>query len=243
MKNIRYGAISAILLASIGQVSAADLHGGASMKDDVVYSAPFNWSGLYLGVQAGYQWGDSDIDHVYPGFAPATSETELDGFVGGVHVGYNVQRSRIVFGVEADIEYVDSDDESLTTVYFHPNTLEVNYQASIRGRLGVASGKTLYYATAGVAFADFDYDYDDPIAAYDASGSKTFVGYTVGAGIEHAFSSNITARFEYRFTDFGDENFEPNNAALGTYNVELDEVHAVRVGVSYKFGDRHEAMK
>jgi outer membrane immunogenic protein len=238
--------IGGALLLSASQASAADMHHGGSMKDDAVYSAPFNWTGFYIGVQAGYQWGDSDIGHEYfLGFDPAKSETELDGFVGGVHIGYNAQRSRFVFGVEADIEYVDSDDESLSIPYGpgHLNTLEFNYQASIRSRLGVASGKTLYYATAGVAFADVDYNYDDPFPEYDASGSKTFVGYTVGAGVEHAFSSNWTARLEYRFTDFGDENFKPNDKTLGNYNVELDEVHAVRVGVSYKLGDRHEALK
>ena len=62
--------------------------------------------------------------------------------------------------------------------------------------------------------------------AYDES--KTFLGRTVGAGIEHAFTDNWIGRFEYRYADFGSEAF-PGDIKIG-----LNE-HTLRAGVSYKF--------
>jgi hypothetical protein len=61
-----------------------------------------------------------------------------DGLIGGHHVGYNWQSGQTVFGLEGD--YSANDDFQ-------------NYLASIRGRLGWASGRYLFYGTGGVAFS------------------------------------------------------------------------------------------
>lgn len=47
----------------------------------------------------------------------------------------------------------------------------------------------------------------------------------MGAGVEHAFTDMISARVEYRYSDYGDEDF-----GLGFGDFDVDE-HAVRVGV------------
>ena len=56
-------------------------------------------------------------------------------------------------------------------------------------------------------------------------------GWTAGAGVETLLANNITARVEYRYTDYQDETF-----TLGGGDVESDySDHALRAGVGIKF--------
>ncbi len=58
-------------------------------------------------------------------------------WLGGVHAGYNWQKDGpLVLGIEGDVMFGD----------------EVDYLASIRGRIGYAMGDVLLYGTGGVAF-------------------------------------------------------------------------------------------
>ncbi len=61
-------------------------------------------------------------------------------------------------------------------------------------------------------------------------------GWTIGAGVEWAFTNNLTARLEYRYTSFDrDSNtFFVVNPAFDSD--DSADFHAVRLGVSYKFG-------
>lgn len=201
--------------------------------------AGFSWTGAYIGVQLGYAWGSADhsfADGVTGTPAPVPyGDSSPDGFLGGVHVGYNHQINQLVLGVEADIEYSDIDGayEDWTDGTSSGAT-EINWQGSVRARLGYAMDRTLLYATGGVAFADVDY-WGGPAGDQGNGYSDTRTGWTIGAGVEHAFTSNLTARLEYRYSDFG--------SVTGGLNPDYSDVdmttdldtHAVRVGISYKF--------
>ena len=71
---------------------------------------------------------------------------------------------------------------------------------------------------------------------------RTETGYTVGAGIEHAFGSNWTVKAEYLYYDFRDETVNvaviPGSGGGGTgYNSRFEnDGHIVRAGLNYKFG-------
>ncbi|TCV74550.1 outer membrane protein with beta-barrel domain [Neorhizobium sp. R1-B] len=58
-----------------------------------------------------------------------------------------------------------------------------------------------------------------------------FSGYTVGAGADYAFTGNIFARVEYRYSDFGCKTFD---FGPGTIDADLNQ-HAVKVGLGVKF--------
>ena len=64
-----------------------------------------------------------------------------------------------------------------------------------------------------------------------SSDRKTAVGYTVGAGAETFVANNITARLEYRYTDYGHKDFDLDS---GNISRGYDE-HSVKVGIGYKF--------
>jgi len=60
--------------------------------------------------------------------------------------------------------------------------------------------------------------------------ASTHAGWTIGGGIEAAFTDNIIGRLEYRYTDLGTHNF----ATAPRTNVDFQSSQ-VMVGVGYKF--------
>jgi outer membrane immunogenic protein len=52
------------------------------------------------------------------------------GFIGGGHVGYNWQRDRIVFGVEADIEAADIGETGIGSLGFTHQT-DIDWLGSV----------------------------------------------------------------------------------------------------------------
>ncbi|TGV14248.1 outer membrane beta-barrel protein, partial [Mesorhizobium sp. M4B.F.Ca.ET.143.01.1.1] len=64
---------------------------------------------------------------------------------------------------------------------------------------GLCDRQHIPYFTGGLAYGEAEANPD--IAGY--GGKDTLVGWTAGAGIEHAFSKNWTLKAEYLFVDLG----------------------------------------
>lgn len=204
---------------------AADAVAPIAPLEPVVDESLYNWTGGYVGVQIGYGWGNIDRQVVPAGFANSYS---ADGFIGGVHAGYNHMIDRFVLGIEGDFDLTamhGNDGGAGGTV----DAAYFNWMASVRGRVGYAIDRVMIYGTGGVAFASVQ---NFNVAGVPAKIDETYTGWTVGAGVEYAFTDNLTTRFEYRYTDFGSQGFAP--AGLAPFRNDID-VHAVRVGLSYKF--------
>lgn len=194
--------------------------------------APFVWTGFYIGAQLGGGWSRVDQPYGNIGGPIIFSQDNSDGsgVVGGVHVGYNHQVGAFVLGAEADIDAtgIDGDDGGSGGDI---NGFEVDWMGSVRARAGYAMDRTLIYATGGYAFMRGTAYVADPGEEEEVDG--TFHGWTVGAGVEHAFTDNITARLEYRYTDFGAKELTFDNNG---YVEDIDpSFHTVKVGISYKF--------
>jgi outer membrane immunogenic protein len=231
------------LLSTGASAWAADLGPYRSLKDaPVVPLVPvFSWTGFYIGAQAGYEWGSADhsfrqLGLPIPGVPSGDSSPE--GFIGGGHVGYNWQTGKFVLGIEADFEGGNVDGSFFAV---HPvSTLtstgksSLNWQGSVRGRLGYAIDRTLFYFTGGWAFADFDFrggELPPACCGY----SETLNGWTVGGGVEHALTimPNVSVRAEYRYTDFGSASGPLKPVDPGVQMpVDLTS-HAVRLGASF----------
>src|SRR5665213_3175619 len=95
-----------LLLASVVSmpVFAADMPVKATMPAKApMMAAPYNWTGFYIGVNAGGGWAKQDNSlETTAGALIQQNSTKLDGAVGGGQIGYNWQVNQIVFGVEAD---------------------------------------------------------------------------------------------------------------------------------------------
>jgi outer membrane immunogenic protein len=150
------------------------------------------------------------------------------GVIGGGQIGYNYQVNQFVFGVEADAVGSDLKGSSASaTRSFGPpillatvnqtvtlDTGRIDWMASFRGRAGFAVNQALFYVTGGAAVAEFGGSTTTvvngpgiaiPAGTFVATngGNHTRWGWTVGGGIEWAFSPNWSVAGEYRHTDFG----------------------------------------
>ncbi|MGX9148369.1 outer membrane protein [Mesorhizobium sp. 128a] len=222
MKKLLLG-LSFSLLAS--SAFAAD-----AVVQEVVGVAPvFSWTGGYIGLQAGYAWGNSNIDQIGgPGFV----DIDPDGFLGGVYAGYNYQMSNnIVIGAELDVVYANVDGSG--QIFTAPGvpfpgvtaTEELNWSGAARLRLGYAADRFLPYIAGGVAFGDIDISSNSGAASF----GDTFTGWTIGVGLDYAMTDNLLLRAEYRYTDFGNKSFADAEA-----DVDLT-TNEVRLGIAYKF--------
>ncbi len=248
-----------IKAAFLGTVAAFSLVSGvitAHAADAIVetpYDPVFSFTGAYIGLQAGYAFGheNDNLSDALEGSAgnvglSVADDFSMDGFVGGAYVGYNYQLpSNWVVGVEGDFNGSsykgDEDYEGNPNPFtFAQGNLEMksDWQASIRGRVGYAMDRTLFFGTAGVAFAHAElHDEGDerqpesPAFPYENSDTKTLTGYTIGLGVEHAFTDHLIGKLEARYSDFGHETFD-----LDRYDVEADfNQGQVLAGIAYKF--------
>lgn len=236
---------------------AAMLAGSTAFAADaIIYNEPvpvaplpvsaFNWAGGYVGLHAGYGWGrqsDNQSEAFPAPVDPVEPEPEepplpadrfdVDGFVGGVHAGYNWQNGSFVYGVEGDFDYanVKGGQDFIYGDLAGRLSMESEWQGSLRLRAGYAVDTWLFYGTGGLAFARAELTAED--AAGSVSDSNTHTGWTVGAGVEKAFTQNLIGRLEARYTDFGDKSYD-----LGRFGSDIkSDWHqtTVTVGLSYKF--------
>lgn len=161
-----------------GSAAAADMPVKAPVAAPA--AAVFNWTGFYVGLNAGGNWGTSHTSTVidFVGdffntcgqicidlFAPAGNlqSFRTSGFTGGIQGGYNWQFGSFVAGVETDFQYFRSAGSTSVTVPFGipPFTRTVNTSISTdwlftaRPRLGVvAAGNWLFYGTGGLAVTE-----------------------------------------------------------------------------------------
>lgn len=197
----------------------------------------FSWQGFYAGMQAGYAWGESsDVPWGVPNGPLVNNDgpADLSGPFAGIHVGYNFQRDRFVFGVEGDLELtaLEGNDEDRGG---NINGIRGNWQASLRARAGVLVGpRSLFYLTGGFAWLDADGTISDVPAIQTAS--HFFTGWTIGGGVEHVIGPKATLRLEYRYTEFDlDVAAYRLTGGARVYDLGFEpEIHSVRLGFSIK---------
>ncbi|MGE0850845.1 MAG: outer membrane protein [Hyphomicrobiaceae bacterium] len=240
--TIRRVAFLAVVASAVcGQAApAADLGGAPSRRP--VYDGPgtygpvFTWTGLYIGGHVGYGWSDADWQFsATPGVS--TGHTGEGGLAGG-QIGYNIQTGHFVFGVEADLSGSWMDGSTACPNAGFDCGHSFNWLASVRGRAGVTmnNNRTLFYATAGGAWADVDYTATNVVtgAAFGTGFSNTHVGWVGGGGIEHMLTQNLSARVEYLY--YGFDSVTAPAGALGGGPASLDlAAQTVRFGLNFKF--------
>ena len=133
---------------------------------------------------------------------------------GGFQAGYNtVFKSGLLLGVEADISFPGnmSGTSTLATPSIGTATYSdlVEMSGSVRGRIGYAFDRWLYYGTAGYAWTADRLTRtqlsDNPAGASGGTVEiklPTRSGWTVGAGVEAPLVPHWTARLEYLYSGF-----------------------------------------
>lgn len=261
MKKLLLAAAALVALSTAA--SAADLP--RKSVAPVIAVPMFSWTGFYVGLNAGYAWGESrtrvglggswsiEPANIVNAFQAATSgKVSPNGFTGGAQIGYNHQIGALVLGIEADFSYLGLKKSASQIVsapfptYSGSFGVETTWLATIRPRLGVAfnDNRTMIYATGGVAFSDVEGSWTVVSnGGYRKGGSKSDIrtGWTIGGGLEHAFTTNLTAKLEYLYTDMGKFSYASAflpGSGFPTYSETIRQdlkFHTVRVGLNYKF--------
>jgi outer membrane immunogenic protein len=160
---------------------------------------------------------------------------EAAGFLGGGQVGYNFQVGSWVFGIEGDGSVSTANGaKSCPNGFFATCHANIEWTATLAGRLGYSWDRTLFYAKGGAAFTEATFDGSSNVTGLTfATVTDNRVGWMAGAGFEYALTSNWSAKAEYNYMDFGTRNLTFSNGEFADIRLE---VHAVKVGVNYRFG-------
>lgn len=202
--------VTTAALASASAAFSADAVSDIPAPPVAVETTPvFTWSGPYLGLHGGYGWGDGEASGL------GISDNFDGGRIGGF-AGYNWQfSSGFVVGVEGDVNY-DWNENS----YGGGVDIESGFSGSVRGRVGYAIDRALIFAAGG--WTATNVSLDGPVNDDD-----TLTGWTIGGGLDYAFTDNVFGRVEYRYNDFG-------SGTLGGTDIDFDQ-HVINVGIGVKF--------
>jgi outer membrane immunogenic protein len=246
MKKILLSGIALAALAAAPSM-AADLQRPV-MKAPPMMAPQFSWTGFYIGPHIGGAWTQKDWSQTGPaGFlanGPNAASYNATNFIGGGQIGYNMQFSNWLIGIEGDVSWGGGrtfGSAQTRTPSWTSNT-DVNWIATLTGRLGLALDRVLLYVKGGGAWVGEDQSqtFNGPQVA---SFSETRGGWTVGGGVEYAFVGNWSAKAEYAYLDFGTRNAQFGNnpavvpAARTNDNWDIKQrIQEFKFGVNYRFG-------
>ena len=196
-KRIVGGAVLAACMA--GPAVAADL----PVEAPIYVERPpavglLNWTGFYFGANLGYARSPGSTDILVGGLPVLSLSETMGGVIGGVQAGANWQTGNAVFGIEGDIQGTSQSVSASSTVVDVNGIITLNAPGAIvtavnsdkitslstlRGRLGIASGRALYYVTGGGAF--WTWSSNLTVAGVsNASFSNFQSGGAIGGGVE-----------------------------------------------------------
>lgn len=225
MQRFTLSACAGLLaLAMAGPSLAADLPRPAYKAP--FYSAPFSWSGFYVGLNGGYGWGNSSWDSPTLG---NTGNFKTTGYLIGATLGYNLQTGNWVWGIETDWDYSTIKGSDTANCGVPGCETRNTWLGTGRGRIGYAWDRWLPYFTGGVAFGNIKMT--TPALTTE---SKTKLGWTLGAGVEYAFMGSWSAKLEYLFVDLGKAACSAATCGAADVDVKFN-TNIIRAGLNYRF--------
>ena len=224
-------AVAAIGLASVA--SADDMPANARP----VIAPVANWTGCYIGANAGYGW--TKKGWVDAG-VPEGSNTSAGGLVGG-QTGCDYQfASNWVVGIQGMYDWANLNGS-------HPYTDDTRYIdrskvssiATLIGRIGyTVEPATLLYLKGGAAWVGdtFTEECSPAVDVCPGVAKVTRTGWTIGGGLEHQFAQDWSVFIEYNYMDFGrrTETLVYTDASTYDYGIKQN-VQTLQLGISYRF--------
>ena len=222
-------------------------------------SAQSNWQGGYAGLSA-----DLLNTSVNNGWcAPASNDDNCptpnnslgnSGLNFGVFGGYNLQKDSTVYGIEFDRKLRNLNKQtkynfpsysgtssSSEVAILSSSKLSVSSISSLRGRLGIARGNSLFSVNAGIAHVSAKFTASSADSLSGESQSLNQFGPVIGATFDHKLSNSMSLRLgvsQYLF----DRSFNVENLGGGQPNpntmdnqVKINGMTNITAGFSYQF--------
>jgi outer membrane immunogenic protein len=211
-----------------------------------------NWSGIYVGAGIGVDY--SRVQHTYFDNMkyPSHQSDSAKDFLGYVSAGFDRQvHPGFVVGVFGDVDFGRAEMSGKTIDAINGAGLHRPYDMKLSPSwdVGLRAGfvhahKTLFFIDGGYSEAKLKYEID----GYNKLDQK-LSGWFVGAGFEHSLHHNWFIKGEYRYTDYRNAHQTIASACGGCNCGTCDQVdrfksdvQSMRLGVVYKFGDRHDVV-
>ncbi|HLZ83899.1 MAG TPA: outer membrane beta-barrel protein [Caulobacteraceae bacterium] len=252
------------MFRSLTIASAAALLGLAAPAFAQPAGDAWNWTGPYVGVNAGY--GGGDFKYPFSGTTDAAGTNPVagqlrqssSGPLGGGQVGYNLQGpGGLVFGLETDIDAANirgrsslfSADSAGTFTSANVES-KIDYLGTVRGRIGAPmfEGRFLPYVTGGFAYGGVKNRVGFACSTCAGGGGfatddSTQTGWTAGAGAEYGLSRHLSFKVEYLYTDLGSRDLTGGGGAfnapgVGLFNADVREktnANVMRAGFNFRF--------
>ena len=196
----------------------------------------YNWTGFYVGVNGGGAWGSQDPLNIITNRFDGLSTGISGGLFGGT-VGAQMQMGHVVMGLEADLDWASITGSSAITPTiagvgglgtFNAKT-NIDWESTVRARVGYANNNWLYYATGGLALLGAKTTLTTPGGAAvcggvlaSCTGTDRQAGIALGAGLEYGFTPALSAKLEYLY--------------VSAVSLSVSHNNEIRAGLNYRFG-------
>jgi outer membrane immunogenic protein len=272
MRKFLLGVALLTSFAAATGARASELYGGVIPPD--VFTAPpafapprpYNWTGVYIGLNAGGSWSSSPWNATPWPSNPMSGDSTLSGALLGGTLGYNLQadNSSFVVGAEVDLAWTSikgstpafiaqvAGFDALGNPIVTPTSgctpsCEISnpFLATARLRFGYSFDWIMPFVTAGVAVARLQANIAGiPFGREDANN----LGWTVGAGVEMVIWGPWTAKLEYlhaNLNGFGCEtacgqlsSFDASgNIVRGGVHINASE-NIIRAGLNFRIWNK-----
>ena len=197
----------------------------------------YNWTGIYVGLNGGYGWGNQDPLNLITNRFDGSSVAFSGGVFGGT-AGAQIQSGHVVIGFEADLDWAGMKGSAtfVPTVGGVPinpaaisATTNIDWESTARARVGYAQDNWLFYATGGFAIlgtkAAFTPALGVTCGSYtliNCSGTNKQIGAALGAGVEYGITQNVSAKLEYLY--------------ITAASLDVSHHSEIRAGLNYRFG-------
>ncbi len=236
---LRLAASAAVLAATAGLATAADLTAGRMADDGLPFVPLYGWAGTHVGVNAGaaVSTGAPALACLGPAICPGVPilARGRDGFSGGGQVGTTIQVGRLVGGLELDAQYADAGASVAQAGLAASQDLA--FLGTVRARFGIAADRFLVYATGGFAYGDVATRSVLTAGAFTATTTRSRIepGFAAGGGIEYGLADQVTIRAEALHYDLGRTRLVTTVPGVSSVaRIETSGVLA-RAGLNYKF--------
>ncbi|UZE47098.1 outer membrane beta-barrel protein [Rhodopseudomonas sp. P2A-2r] len=236
--------LASAALATLGMAtsaSAADLAARRYTKAPPMMVAMYDWSGFYIGANAGYGTSRKCWDSLGSLAAPTLAVSEgchdASGAVAGGQIGYRWQSSAWVFGLEAQGDWADLSGSNVSTAFpAFTNRSKIQALGLFTGQVGYAWNNALLYVKGGAGVASDKYNYFlNGATVNTGTASETRWGGTVGVGLEYGFTPNWSVGVEYDHIFLGSRNVTFTSPATTSDRIGQD-VDMVTARINYRWG-------
>jgi outer membrane immunogenic protein len=236
MLRIRSALLAAAALTiGVAQTAlAADLPQRPAPAPLLAPTPVYNWTGIYVGLNGGYGWGNQDPLNLITNRFDGESVGFSGGVLGGT-AGAQIQSGHVVLGFEADLDWAGMKGSATLVptaggiIFPAVNaSTNIDWESTARVRVGYANENWLFYATGGMAILGAKTSLTTVGGGSCAtliatcSGFSKQIGAALGAGVEYGITPNVSAKLEYLY--------------LTAASLDISHHSEIRAGLNYRFG-------